>query len=1000
MNTSGVSRDNCFLILGLPYDAPNLTDAEIVKAIDTKKKFWGRPSHVKNGVIYEDYLKNLQYIQQTMLNPETRKKEAEAARKYVDEELKKRMPLYSGLTKIVKAEVDNIENETGIPSDYLKVILPSRFNIQIVEEMEQEEQADPNPKPEKADTFKKSVDLLQQLAKNNLYELFVEEGSTSNPRNWKSEDLVKRVKELETKLQRLPNSSRNTCLKTLCKTAYKAFESDKAREEYDKFLIWAQTDKVIKSMKRTAEANGNCLSSQASDKYLEQLIEIHSGNVAEAKKVLDGISRFKGILIGTTIDVKKIKVCPNCLQIVGEKDQSCSHCGSALFVTCKKCGAKNSVSAKFCTQCNTSFAEIKRLIAECRLASDYIQKADLEQARLIIQEVESSWPGLDEVKKVKDELAKKDAVLKAPIMELRQLINNREYFQAKKKLDAIKSRYPNFEVSEERTIVAAIEEADRLFEKLKGAEKQSDNSMIIKYCEEIAELCKDYPGIREKMLRYPPECVKTVTCKTNSSNGSNIIEWSTSATGGNITYILVRKEQAISNSISDGIQLGEFSGTTFCEQKVKAGVPYYYTVFVKRAGVISKGTANTQAAINYSELKIRKVECGDGNIQISWEPLPSGTRVRAWRKEGAVPRAQEGTECRCGVMNLIDEGLTNDTSYGYRLCAEYSVNGRTVLTDGIGTTATPVALPQPIDKLEVTYLQADTFDARWETNDSKDKVVLFYTDGSIPYEYGESVNLQELSKTMKRAQIVSTYPGGCKFNISGDEFYNIVAVNVKYDTAVIGEKAFASKGKGIEVKEVKPVGNDMYVFMDWPKDARIVWALVSESGFALSLNDKGAQRISFRKRAYDINKALVFKNIQSKDYYVSLFAEIERGGDIGYTQATTVMFANKPKSNITYSIRVTGLFISKEVEITFSGDTNVFSLPDIEIYKSPGVVPLYKNKATLVRCISACEVTGEYTLKIPLKELQKGTGIKPFFKDENLYNSCTICPKEGTTGML
>ena len=999
MNTSGVSRDNCFLILGLPYDAPNLTEAEIVKAIDAKKKFWGRPSHVKNGVIYEDYLKNLQYIQQTMLNPESRKKEAEAARKYVDEELKKRMLLYSGLTRIAKAEVDNIENETGIPSDYLKVILPSRFNLQIVEEMEPEEKIDPNPKPDKADTFKKSIDLLQQLAKNNLYELFVETGSTSNPRNWGREDLVKRVKELETKLQRMPNSSRNTCLKTLCKIAYKAFESDKAREEYEKFLIWAQTDKVIKSMKRTAEANGNCLTSQASDKYLEQLIEIHGGNVAEAKKMLDGISRFKGIVIGTTIDVKKIKVCPNCLQIVGEQDQSCSHCGSALFVNCIKCGAKNSVSAKFCTQCNTSFSEIKRLIAECRLASDYITKANFEQARLIIQEVESIWPGLDEVKKVKTELSIMESILKDPIKKLNELVKNHEYFQAKKKLDAIRGRYPDFEFADERTIAAAIEEADRLFEKLKDTEKQADNRMVINYCEEIEALCKDYPGIREKMLRYPPERVKTVTCKTNPANGSNIIEWDSSATGGNVTYILVRKEYVISNSVSDGVQLGEFSGTTFCDQKVKAGVPYYYSVFVKRAGVISKGTSNAQAAINYSELKMQRVECGDGNIQISWEPLPSGTRVRAWRKEGSIPGVQEGTECRCGVMNFIDEEVTNGVTYGYRLCVEYNVNGNTVLTAGVGTTATPVALPQPIDKLEVTYLQADTFDAKWESNDPKDKVVLFYTDGIIPYEYGESANLQDLSKTLKRAQIVSTYPGGCKFNIPGDGFYNIVAVNVKYDAAVIGEKAFASKGKGIEVKEVKPVGSDMYVFIDWPKDARVVWALISESGFALSLNDKEAQRISFRRRAYDINKALVFKNIQSKNLYISLFAEIERGGDIGYTQATTVIIANKPKSNITYAIRVVG-FLTKEVEITFCGDANVFMLPDIEIYKSPGVVPLYKNKATMVRSINSCEVTGEYTLKIPLKELQKGTGIKPFFKDENLYASYTIRPKEGTTGML
>ncbi len=1000
MNTSGESRDNCFLILELPFDAPNLTETEIVKAIDSKRKFWGKPSHVKNGVLYEDYLKNIKYIQDKMLNPESRKKEAENAKKYIETELAKRMAQYAGFSRISEAEVSNIEMDTGIPADYLKKLIPVRYKIQIVDATEKKDKKDPNPKPDKADTFKKSADQLTELGFADLYEMVKEEGSTSNPRNWSNEDLNKKIKEQETKLQRLPKSTRNTCLKTLCKVAYKAFESDASREEYEKFLIWIQTDKIIKSMKRNAEVNGNILSAQVADNYLKQLIVIRGGKVAEAKKVLQEIGQFYGIGIGTLIDEKKIKVCPNCAQVVEEKDQTCAHCGSALYVTCKKCGTKNSAAAQFCTQCNTSFAEIKRLIAECRLAVDYIRKGDLEQARLILKEVEAFWPGLDDAKRVREELARQDSILKEPIKELKDAIEKCEYFKAKKKLGEIKRRYPNFEIPEEKMIAASIEEADRVFEKIKEAEKKSNSDSVISCCEEIVALCRDYPGIREKMLRYPPEQVKTVTVKSNSSDGSNVIEWKPSETGRNVTYIVVRKERVISSSVSDGTKLGEFSGTLFCDRKVRAGIPYYYTVFVQRAGIISKGNSNTSAAVNYSELKLCKVECGDGNIQIFWEPLLAGMRVRAWRKEGQIPaNAQDGNECRCGLTNLIDEGLANNITYGYRLCVEYNVNGKRVLTKGVGVTGIPVALPQPVDKLEVTYLRADIFSAEWTPFDPKEKIALYYTEGTIPYEYGESVSMSEISRTLKRAQVVSNYSGGCKFNIPGDDFYSIVAVSVRYDTAVIGDRALISKGKGIQIREVKPVGNDLYVFADWPKDARIVWALVTEREFALNLNDKNAERISFRKKAYDINKAFVFRNIKNQDYYISLFAEIERGGDIGYTPATTVLFEDKLKSNITYSIRVTGIF-TKEVEITFSADTSAFRLPDIEIYKSLGVIPIYKNKSILVRTISACDVNGEYKLKIPLKELQRGMGIKPFFRDDKLYESCTIRPGEGTTGML
>lgn len=1002
MNTDGKSRDNCFLILELPYDAPGLTDEEIAKAIDTKRKFWSKPTHKKNAVIYEDYKNNLKYIQSVMLDPAKRKKEAQLAKEYVDSVLPPRMSLYAQLDNISETEMVNIQDDTGVSKVYLEKLIPQRFHLQIIgkDPAPLPPVEDPNPKPECADTYKKSVDQLRELGFEDMYEFLRKEGDQANLKTMKLEVLRSRITEMEATFRTAARDSALTNRQNLCKLAIKAFADEASRDEYNQFVIWYKTDKIIKSIKSVAGANQNRIIGAAADNYLKQLASVRNGSMKRAQQILEAVGKREGILISASLDVKKTKSCPNCGFIFevedGSRTKVCPHCGAALTIRCRKCGTENESAAEFCIQCGTSFKELARLLSECSYAMGCIGRADLAQARLILQEVEAAWPGLEDAKKVREELKKKEAVLQKPLDDLKKSMSQREYYKALQQVQDIKQRYPGFRIQEEASIQTAIATADQTWKKMEQAEKSGSADRVIQYCEDIFALCADYPGVQEKMRLYPPAAASDVTVEADRRDGSNRISWKPSSSKGNLIYTVVRKEGAVSNSVSDGVKVGETGGSQLRDMKASPGVLYYYTVFVMRSGVSSRGASVRDGVANLSELKIKNVEAGDGSIRITWQNTASNVKVKAWRKKKGVPsRAGDGEEVRCTLSGILDDDLENEVKYGYRLCAEYNMNGKTVMTEGVTVQATPIAMPEPADDLRISFVQGDSFEAVWKDPKDGGKVSLYYSENSVDYDYGEMVSVTEIEKTLTRLQMTASQPGSCRFNLPGTGFYTVVAVNQRYDTAVIGEKAFATKAKGVDIDEVKVVGKDLYILGKWPKDARAVIIMYQSSGYTTDTSDRKAARIYVTKRAYDRKGALVIPDYEKKPYYISLFAELNVNGEITYSLPTMSHFEEQEKVNITFMIKKPG-FLGREAVVTFQSDKDSFTLPDIEIYGAQNSAPMFKEKGQKILEVPGQKVKGKHEVRIPVKSLKKQFAIRPFFKDDSLYEGNSLKPAAGT----
>lgn len=998
MDFSGKSRHNCFLILELPYDDANLSETEIANTIDKKDRYW--PQARRNAALCGQYHSNVYTIKKIMLNSQLRKAAAQAAAEYVKKTLDNYMQQYPGIINIPPRTVTTIADDTGIPKDFLDKILPRDYGIQIKNEEEQQREtlAELHIQPQETGKYKKSADELKELGYGSLYEFFAIPGETVNVRNLNRDMLMERVVSVKKGLRSEPATKVKTYKGDICAAAKIAFSDDASRAAYDGFLIWFREEAVFNDMKTVAAVNNQRIIGPAANKYLEKLIDIEGGDKERAKKLLDAIGREYSFVVMPSIEIRDVKVCPSCYRVLKRGERICTGCRTHLYVKCPSCGTENEAEAKFCKNdgCGASFKKLKELKAKCQYASDCIEKGDLGQAELILQVVEKEWPKLEDAKTVREELKRQKDILKEPLSKLEDHIKKREYYQARKKLEDLKTLYPQFQAAQEESVKAALEEAANIYKKIEAAERVGDAETVIQSCETILSLCCDYPGVAEKMRLYPPSPAADVRVTPHAREKMNLVQWKPSSSSGNLTYYVVRKENAMSNSPEDGTFVGEFSGTTLEDRKIIAGTAYFYTVFAVRSRIYSKGICNRVPAVNYSEVEVKSVNVGEGNVQISWEMLPGGAKVRVWRRQGNAPQTpDDGIEVLCRSSVFQDDGLENEVTYGYLLCVEYSTGGKKILTEGISVTATPISLPEPADELEICLVQGDVFEAKWKKNNDRDRVVLYYSEDTIPYEYNKSVSQELLERKLKRVQMISDLPSGCKFNLNGKGFYYIVAVTIKNDMAVIGDKSFVSKTKSIHVTETKIVGTDLFLAADWPQNARAIVALYRSDAYPININDRQAKRAYIRKPVYERNRAVVLKDIQAMDYYIALFAEMEVRGEIVYSQATTVEYRNAPKTNIFYSIKVAG-FWNREIQITFHSDKGNFQLPDIEIYQAMGVAPIYKSNGELLMEIPGQRVEDAYVVKIPLKKLKSNTGIRAFFKDDRLYENYMIRPDAGT----
>ncbi len=996
--------DNYYLILELDFLKPESDMTVIDARIAEKARFWNANSERgKKAPKYRQYKAQLIDIKKVMKTESARQAEAKEALEYVEGILKDQLKFFASQKGVAdKKEIE--KTPAGVIMDKCslwKEMFEKLTGLRIVDDKEMEKDGvkeDPNPKPQFHSKFRTSETPLDTMKRQNLYDFLAddEEADIVGMQRLDGETLIASYANPLKERYKNDRTDIGTAVRTLCSLSEEIFIGKDAsmRGEYDKFLVWQKRDDVITRMVKYSGAN-KTLDEQQSNLFVDELTQILR-DPKEAQKSFQLICAAKDIRASAGgVSLENRVACGRCYAMVdiSHGERKCSVCGSSLYIKCPSCQKEVLASSAACGYCGFKLEDVQKVEQLCIFAQQSIMNMDFAKARSHLETASRLLKAYRKIAEVKRELEEQEKAFLEEARKLDALVAKKAYYQAGGVLKSLKAKAPAARIPNDMLIESAAAEAERLYKE--ALTKASENE-VIQICSQIANVCPDYPGVDALVLKYPPQPASQLKFGMDTSSGSNTLTWRESPSHGEVSYKILRKENAAAAAIDDPAaeEIGIAGTPYFVDTKPKAGVEYYYSVYAVRAGIPSSPAV--VSGCNLSEVSILGKEEGDGYVKAEWKPLGKHVEAEVYRCRGRAPASrQEGERVAAGKQGFIDYDVENDQAYGYLVVANYHINGKEIPAEGVSFTLTPTSIPEPVDSLTVKNIKDGLFEAAWEYAGSE-KVLLYAADQRVPLQYGDTVELQKVTDMMALVDVVSSSQNSCRFRIKDDKKYSIFPVTIKHHTAVIGEQAVAARIERIQVKGMEWVNSELLIQVEWPRDAVSILLLYGNEGYARNIEDrKGKSSRSISKKQFECDGALKLNNIEKKDYYITLYSACRLNGELVYSEGAPLLFSNGPKMDIQYSIRVKGIF-SKQAEVEFKAAASSFFLPEIDIISKQHGAPVYADSGSVVGHIPAQEVQGAYRFSIDVKSLPKDSYIKAFFTDINMNDRISLRPAYGT----
>ena len=981
--------ENWYLVLELEFDPKPVEDESVIKnRIQEKSKFWSSKANDFNkGAEYRKYLDYAKkgIIEREMLGESNIR--AELIKDAIDK-------TYGPIDKIIKQmkkeeipsdAVDKMAKKLKVDPDVIKkriAALGKKIGSSQSGDFEAVYEKHYKSKPPKTDLYNGTVPMLESFHVKDLYEFLFQNTSIKSAQKLPCDALRQRAGERKKKEFFKSDAVSGTGAK-LCGLCEQAFKDESSKAIYDEYLKYVRRKEILDDAKGMYEVSGELTVEQTTD-YKRRLTEVSAdSNLSE--KVFTAFCKVEKIPLPVsgsgTADNPRIKVCRcGCGNDISDGRTKCSACGLNLQIKCPKCGELNDNNINVC-KCGFKFENIDKAISLCELAGLAIDLLEFDVAEAHLTDAGRYWPGSDEVEKLKIKLSDMKKRIGTAAQQLRSACDEQKYYEANRQYINIKKFFPDFSDSElEERISSAIAQAE---EHKKKAESSKDEETIVYECTKAFEACKDYPGIREIISRFPPSAPTGLKVVADANAKVNVLSWNASSTQGLLFYCVIRKAGAIPISVQDGTMIGRVSMCSITDTSIVPGVEYYYAIFAERAEIFSKALSTPEAVSNFFEISGLNVAAGDSTLQFTWNAPADNAVVMIERTGGG---SDYSIECK-NRSNYLDKDLINDQQYTYHFYLTYTVGIKKFNTKGIKIYGIPTKPPLPIEKLTVKPLENGEFQIDWDNPENGD--VQFYCSTIKPkYIFGDLISISVIQSEMTELMIKKVTNSSGTFKHDSEDLIYIVSVVVKSGSGIIGAIARASKGGAVKVKDATLVNGKILISVDEPTDCSGYVVLYRPDHFPDDISDIKSTRKYISLKQYHYDSGLLIDSNESKDYYFSIFAEFKRDGEKDYSVGTDFLFSNVSKKIITYSVKVVKKFIgSASLDITFECDDKEFTLPGIDLMSAVGLAPMFKKQATLFYSIPSQKAVGPVTIHIPFpKGLAKDTYIRAFLNDDSLQS--------------
>lgn len=980
--------ENFFILLELAFDPPENDTAKINEAISKKQAQWSRDqtNTIKKAKASE-YLALLPDIKKVMLNAESRKEEAEKAKKIKAgkaKELEDKLVLYRAKGEELSEKDLNRLVKTFGAFGFTAAEIKKKFESGGGKEKEKINQSEVLDKTQ----AKNVLNFMRQLDMKDktLYDFLGLAPTSSYDQLCKAADAMKKKI-----LAKGDKTGRDNAVQSLCGLCIVIFKDAASKKKYDNYVNLTKYPAVNEAVNELAQSNQNRIQPKMKESLMGIAVSHYHISVSDASVYINCYCEYMGYALP-----ENNIVCGLCQTENPAGTINCIKCGKPLIVHCPACEAENNNSAKTCAKCGFDLTGMDKAVELVRQAEQKYAEKDFDAAERLVKEAKAYWPNRKDVLSLESAIREeRDKAAKA-IAAITKDIQDKNFYAASIKINQAKASGVSLDPQVTDKVASTVKEVESQLAAMRGASGDEAFAILAR----LSEIIADSDELNQSKKRFPPDEVPSLRGKR--VGGDITLEWEASPSAGEISYILVRKENTYPNDPSDGTAIYRGTELSFTDGAVPVNTVLYYAVFAVRIGVNSKAARLPDAVAFVDGVKNFKAVGGDGMVTLSWDKPPSATEIHLYKYCGFERPHDEGAleAVLCTRPDgLVVNGLINGTNYWFAVSAGHTLNGKTYFSDKEYLAAVPAKPARPLQDFSVKLVDG-VFQATW--TQSEWDVILFYAKRKPEYAIGTVYDLDELLGKYEKADInlKSLTEAEFRLNFVG-ECYIIPGV-INASNVILNEASYITDVPGVKdiSFDVNAAATEMYVNFTWPRKIDRALLLYRMDSYPSGIDDPMAYKVECGKRQYETNEGILLSNPPRGTLYAAIYTYFESDGHRVYSEACRALLSNEPQKDVFYTLRYkkAGLFGKKctlTVEVETDGTCVFPAFTIVGKYKS---TPLKRSDGDVLSVMNDnTEIKGTHTFEFDVSQLKSDTRLKMFFLNDKNYKSFKIACKAGST---
>ena len=754
-------------------------------------------------------------------------------------------------------------------------------------------------------------------------------------------------------------------------------------KELETLIAYGKCNRALIPVMETIEQE---YTTQLTRKYIDELLNAHLTKDIDNRMAIEILQQFchkKKIAANFSETDSSMIRCPECGNMVqaGPNTVFCPSCGKNFKTVCPACGTAQQSRNQICVKCGFNFKE--GMEKANRLSLDFrmnMQKGMVGKAEKSLTMLKDTYSGYAGLAGMEAELQK----ARTNMSTMRKLILDAcakgRFMEAKTACENLVGQYPDaladdLELKQKYSeCVSRVNAADLYCQKASVADsRQQRMAMYVA----AVEICPDHQLAKSKLREDPPSGPADAYGKLGDR--SFTIKFMAPAEASGVTYCIYREKNSLPRITEETRPLAEVPTTVYVDKTLEPGVEYYYSIYSKRWGILSKEGAHLGPIMTISEVDKVTLEPIDGGLRIMYEKPRGATRVRLWRTDGSGSGV--GTEISLNGQTVYDDiGLVGGRKYHYLFVAEYEGRNKVERSEGVVFSGTTVDAPKPVKDLKIRWNKSDgTYTAKWSTDEP---VTLYCTPKKITIP-GNMVKMEDIVSWMKPIEPIMEYSDGIRFSLPDG--------SVQYIYPIIPRGKVGIKGTELMVANLKPFrdvektisNKDCIITMAWPDDAAEA-KLVISNGEVRGLDDIDAEIKTVRREEYMEERQIRIPMGHSAKKCINIFALYKVNDEMIASRGIAIDVYSAECRKVSYTVKKekTGM------RMDFTADPDVSEIPAIIAVQVAVGIPLKRTDGEVIwRSHNPVQLTqGRGSLTVQCKNLEDPARMRLFFENDSDYN--------------